>query len=196
MPGDVESQILEAASRLFFTQGYAQTGINQLIDESRVAKRTFYRHFASKEELGMAYLDRGAAQWLAGLTHAARPRTTAVERLRAVFGFLESFAMQTEFRGCGMLNMAAGFADAGSAVRTKVRAHKVRQRVLLRQLLGPDVDAATADAVHVLIEGAVAAAAGHLHVWPIRAALRAAETLVGAGSRRPRSTWLTPRGFA
>ena len=57
---EIEAQILETASRLFFRQGYTQTGINQLIDESGVAKRTFYRHFASKEALGMAYLDRGA----------------------------------------------------------------------------------------------------------------------------------------
>lgn len=196
MAGEIEGQILETASRLFFAQGYAHTGINQLIDESGVAKRTFYRHFASKEALGVAYLDRGAAQWLSGLSKAARVRVTPLDRLRALFAFLEAFALETEFRGCGMLNMAAEFADAGSLVRARVRAHKVRQRELLRELLSPGVETATADAVHVLIEGAIAAAAAHLHVWPIRTALRAAEILVGEGTKRPRFTAPLPRGSA
>lgn len=175
----IEAQILETASRLFFAQGYAQTGINQLIDESGVAKRTFYRHFASKEALGMAYLDRGAEQWLAGLDEAARSRTAPLERLGALFRFLEDFAQQTAFRGCGMLNMAAEFADAGSEVRARVCAHKAKQRHLIRTLLAPEVDAHVADAVHVLVEGAIAAAAAHLDVWPIRSALRASQRLIG-----------------
>lgn len=190
MSDEIEAQILETAGRLFFTQGYTQTGINQLIDESRVAKRTFYRHFESKEALGAAYLERGAAQWLAGLSRAASERTTPLERVRGLFGFLEAFALQTEFRGCGMLNMAAEFADAGHPVRVRVREHKARQRQLLRALIDPRVDDATVDAVHVLIEGAIAAAAAHLDVWPIRSARGAAEKLLAAQGpqtrRRPR----------
>jgi AcrR family transcriptional regulator len=196
MAGDIEAHILETAGRLFFTRGYAQTGINQLIEESQVAKRTFYRHFESKEALGVAYLDRGAAQWLAGLSHAASAAGTPLERVRALFGFLESFARQTEFRGCGMLNMAAEFADASHQVRVRVREHKARQRELLRALLDPRVDDATVDAVHVLIEGAIAAAAAHLDVWPIRSALRAAEALIAAGSRRARSRSKPTKGTA
>jgi AcrR family transcriptional regulator len=179
---EIEAQILAAASRLFFTQGYSQTGINQLIDESGVAKRTFYRHFASKEALGVAYLDRGAEQWLAGLAAAASGGTPPFERVRALFRFLEDFALETAFRGCGMLNMAAEFADAGSEMRARVSAHKTKQRQLLRALLAPEVDAHTADAVHVLVEGAIAAASGHLDVWPIRSALRAAQKLIGGAT--------------
>ena|SRR5688572_2576724 len=176
---EIEGQILATASRLFFTQGYSQTGINQLIDESGVAKRTFYRHFASKEALGIAYLERGAEQWLAGLAAAARGGTAPRERVTALFRFLEQFARQTDFRGCGMLNMAAEFADAGSDMRARVRAHKAKQRQLLRELLAPEVAAQTADAVHVLVEGAVAAAAAHVDVWPIRSASLAAQKLIG-----------------
>jgi AcrR family transcriptional regulator len=196
MADEIQAHILETAGRLFFTRGYAQTGINQLIDESRVAKRTFYRHFESKEALGVAYLDRGAAQWLAGLSRAASPAGTPLERVRALFGFLESFARETEFRGCGMLNMAAEFADAGHPVRARVREHKARQRELLRALLDQRVDDATVDAVHVLVEGAIAAAAAHLDVWPIRSALRAAEALVGAGSPRARPRSKPTKGTA
>jgi AcrR family transcriptional regulator len=171
-------QILSTAVRLFFTQGYTQTGINQLIEASEVAKRTFYHHFASKEELGVAYLDFAAAQWLAGLRASVQTRRSPQGVVRGLFEHVERFATDTQFRGCGVLNMAAEFADAESEVRARVTIHKDAQRALLRELFEQVGGThAHADAVHVLLEGAIAGAAGHRDVWPIRAAAQAAEAL-------------------
>lgn len=47
----VRARVLSTALRLFYTQGIQNTGINQLIDESRVAKASFYRYFPSKRDL-------------------------------------------------------------------------------------------------------------------------------------------------
>ncbi|HFK5573656.1 TPA: TetR/AcrR family transcriptional regulator, partial [Elizabethkingia anophelis] len=46
-------RLLEAASLLFHTQGYNNTGINQIVIESKVSKASFYDHFKSKDELCM-----------------------------------------------------------------------------------------------------------------------------------------------
>lgn len=172
-------QILSTAVRLFFSQGYTQTGINQLIEASAVARRTFYHHFESKEALGVAYLDFASEQWLAGLRASAQARRTALGVARALFEHVEHFARETQFRGCGILNMAAEFADAESSVRARVHQHKDAQRALIRQLLAA-VGAGTraADAVHVLLEGAIASAAAHRDVWPIHVAAQSAEALL------------------
>jgi AcrR family transcriptional regulator len=171
-------QILSTAVRLFFTQGYTQTGINQLIEASEVAKRTFYHHFASKEALGVVYLDFAASQWLAGLRASVQTRRSPQGVVRGLFEHVERFALDTQFRGCGVLNMAAEFADAESEVRARVTVHKDAQRALLRELFAEVGGTyAHADAVHVLLEGAIASAAGHRDVWPIRAAAQAAEAL-------------------
>jgi AcrR family transcriptional regulator len=176
-------QILATAARLFFEQGYTQTGINQLIDESEVARRTFYHHFASKEELAAVYLEIAAGAWLEGLRACAVGCRTATGVVRALFDHVEAFAHDTEFRGCGMLNMAAEFADAESPMRVRVREYKQAQRTLIRELLAPlGVGGATADQVHVLLEGAIAAAAAHVDSWPIQRASRAAQTLVSMTS--------------
>ena len=53
-----------------------------------------------------------------------------------------------------------------------------RERYLLRALIDPRVDDATVDALHVLIEGAIATATVYRDVWPIRCALSAAETVL------------------
>jgi AcrR family transcriptional regulator len=179
-------QILSIAARLFFTQGYTQTGINQLIEASEVAKRTFYHHFSSKEELGVAYLDFAAAQWLASLRVSVRGRRSPQGVVRGLFEHVERFALETQFRGCGVLNMASEFADAESEVRARVTVHKDAQRALMRELFAQvGTGPARADAVHVLLEGAIASAAGHRDVWPIRAAAQAAEAVLSGVSCTP-----------
>ena len=57
-PG-VRERILTGAYDLFSTRGVRGVGVNELISRSGVAKASFYRHFASKEELA-----REMAGWL------------------------------------------------------------------------------------------------------------------------------------
>ena len=47
---------MRTASRLFYAQGILNTGINQIISESEVAKASFYQHFPSKNDLVKACL--------------------------------------------------------------------------------------------------------------------------------------------
>ena len=54
--GGARERILEKAQELFYTQGFQNTGINQIIEESGTAKASFYQYFKSKEDLAIAYL--------------------------------------------------------------------------------------------------------------------------------------------
>lgn len=56
-PG-VRERVLAAAFELYATKGVRDTGVEELLARSEVAKASFYRHFASKDELGLAYLER------------------------------------------------------------------------------------------------------------------------------------------
>ena len=53
----VRKRILTSATRLFYRQGIKNTGINQIITESNVAKASFYQYFPSKDRLILACLD-------------------------------------------------------------------------------------------------------------------------------------------
>ncbi|MBU3121336.1 TetR/AcrR family transcriptional regulator [Acinetobacter soli] len=46
-----KDQILETALNLFNTHNYSTIGIDRIIEESKVAKMTFYKYFPSKEKL-------------------------------------------------------------------------------------------------------------------------------------------------
>src|SRR3954463_1350576 len=54
-------RILETADRLFYDEGIHAVGIQRVIAEASVTRVTLYRHFASKEDLIAAYLQRRAA---------------------------------------------------------------------------------------------------------------------------------------
>jgi len=47
----VHERIVKTATRLFYEQGVLNTGVNQIISESNVAKASFYQHFPSKNDL-------------------------------------------------------------------------------------------------------------------------------------------------
>ncbi|HPJ35018.1 MAG TPA: TetR/AcrR family transcriptional regulator [Spirochaetota bacterium] len=48
---NVRNRVLLTAMRLFYSQGIKSTGINQIIEESSVAKASFYKYFPSKRDL-------------------------------------------------------------------------------------------------------------------------------------------------
>lgn len=54
-------RILRAASRLFYEQGYPNTGINEILSEAGAFKKSLYIHFPSKIELGKAYVQEQEA---------------------------------------------------------------------------------------------------------------------------------------
>src|SRR5215212_3698030 len=60
---DARSRILEAAYELFSRRGIRAVGIDAIIRESGVARMTLYRHFKSKDELVLAYLELREARW-------------------------------------------------------------------------------------------------------------------------------------
>src|SRR6202012_6128303 len=47
----IHDSVIETASRLFYKQGYVNTGINQIIEESGVVKSSLYQRFRAEEEI-------------------------------------------------------------------------------------------------------------------------------------------------
>ncbi|XDD49761.1 TetR/AcrR family transcriptional regulator [Leptospira sp. WS92.C1] len=49
-------RILKAAVRLFYERGYSNTGINEILSEAGAFKKSLYRYFPSKKDLGLSYI--------------------------------------------------------------------------------------------------------------------------------------------
>jgi len=65
-------RILEAATELFSTRGYAGAGVDRLAERSGIAKTAIYYHFGNKEGLLAEVLERAAGQWIEGIDQAVR----------------------------------------------------------------------------------------------------------------------------
>lgn len=106
-------QILETASQLFYQKGIQNVGINEIITTSGVAKRTLYRHFASKDELIEEVMKHRATQWLRWFETAVQNRgNNAKEKLLATFDVLREWYASPDFRGCPFINAVLEIADA------------------------------------------------------------------------------------
>src|ERR1700730_4758777 len=61
--GSARERILDTAYVLFSHDGIRAVGIDRIIAEAGIAKATLYRHFASKEQLVLAFLDLRQERW-------------------------------------------------------------------------------------------------------------------------------------
>ena len=128
-----QQKILDTASELFYQKGIQHVGINEVIANSGVAKRTLYRWFPSKDLLIEAVMKRRAVEWLQWFEAAVEVRgDTARERLLATFDVLHRWYADPNFRGCPFINAALEIADPNHpAYRVSVNLREsVRQYVM------------------------------------------------------------------
>src|SRR4051794_41069474 len=86
-PSAARARLLATADRLFYGQGIRAVSVDQLVAEAEVTRVTFYKHFASKDDLIVAYL---AGRLQADREQLAAFRETHPADPRAVLGALAS----------------------------------------------------------------------------------------------------------
>ncbi|PNH82229.1 TetR/AcrR family transcriptional regulator [Arthrobacter sp. AFG20] len=160
------ASLLDAAARLFYSDGVAATGIDAITAAAGVAKKSLYNNFASKADLVAAYLAARHEEWLGLYRARVAVAATPQERVLAVFdAYIDhaNLAYEHGFRGCGLLNAAAELPAAAPG-RLAVRQHKEEVEGLLfnhvGELLQGQHEAAARVARHLafLLEGSMARA--------------------------------------
>lgn len=179
-------RILDTAGRLFYTRGFQAVGVDLIVAESGVAKMTLYRHFPSKDDLIVAYLERSDVlfwRWLKGeVAGTADPR----EKLLGAFEALEALAVRPSCVGCPFQATAAEFPDPASAAHRVALTHKEKVRAWFRELAeaaGLAKPAELADQLLLLMDGAWVAArmfGPDSGGSPVRAVTDAARALIDA----------------
>ena len=117
------ARILDAANELFYLHGIRATSADRVIDEVGITKVTFYRHFRTKSDLVVAYLEQQAAaerEWMLSARRSGDP----VGTLAALAAGIGTASCRPGFRGCAFINAAAEFADPEDPVRVAVDAHR------------------------------------------------------------------------
>src|ERR1700754_865043 len=118
-------RLLETAERLFYAEGTRAVGVERILEESGVGRASFYRHFASKDDLIVAVLRRRDTAWREWLaTRVEALASTAHAKPLAVFDALEERFGWQDFRGCAFINTIVETADPASAAHAVAIEHK------------------------------------------------------------------------
>jgi AcrR family transcriptional regulator len=170
------AKILETIDRLFYRQGIRAVGVDTIVAELGISKKTLYRHFRSKSEMIEAYL-RGRFRPLP--VDSNKP---PAEQILANFAWLErSLSSKKEYRGCAYLNALAELGDDERESRDLAAQYKESRRLWFRDLLSKlDVDDpdTLATQLSLLVDGAYSAMLTRKDPSSTRAAIAAARVLL------------------
>lgn len=100
-------RLLAAGRELFGERGYDGTSIEAILEAAGVARGALYHHFANKEELFDAVLERGIAEMADGVAEAARDAPDPVASLRAGCSAWLRMALDPELQRIGLIDAPA-----------------------------------------------------------------------------------------
>jgi AcrR family transcriptional regulator len=157
-------RILNAAYQLFSRRGIRGVGTDEVIERAGVAKATLYRHFATKNDLVLAVLERREQLWTHGLIEAQSELrgNTPEDRLLAIFDVLHDwFQNRDGFEGCSFINVLLELGpDHPAGQASIVHIDNVRDIVRQRAVAaGLDDVEDFAWSWHILMKGAIILAA-------------------------------------
>jgi AcrR family transcriptional regulator len=156
-------RLVTAAYELFSQRGVQAVGIDAIIERSGVARQTMYRHFASKQELVLAFLERREQLWTRDWLQAevARRASDPREQLLAIFDVFDQWFRGPDFEGCSFINVLLEHPNAGHPVHRAAAAYLagIRQFLedLARQAGIPDAQGFARE-WHILMKGSIVAA--------------------------------------
>jgi AcrR family transcriptional regulator len=159
--GSMRERLIEAANELFYAQGLRAVSVDKVIERAGTTKVTFYRHFQSKDDLIVAYLESRAELERNGVDAAIAYGDGDVDvTLGLMADHTGAAACSPGFRGCPFINAAAEYPDPDSAVRKLVDGHRDWWTSAFERLVAPlglADPAAIADDLMLLRDGIMVA---------------------------------------
>ncbi|WP_062517120.1 TetR/AcrR family transcriptional regulator [Demequina gelatinilytica] len=179
----VREAIVDAAAALFAEHGIRAVSADRILVEAGFSKVTFYRHFPTKDDVVVAYLERELA-YVRVLLAAGADADLSVDRIAAA---LTDQMCRPHFRGCPFINAAAEYPDPAHPVRALVAEFRALmtdaiEAWLRKAGLEPAPAISAAAQVMMLRDGALVA--GYLDQDPDRVAAGLADAIRAIVDRR------------
>ena len=155
-------KLIETALELFAKNGFHATGIDTILAQAGVAKKTLYTHFRTKEELILAALRKHDGEFRNFFMKnvedlAESPR----DRMLAVFDVAEAWFSQNNFYGCMFINAISEYSEEGTAIRQVCKEFKRLMHSYIKSLAeqaGVKESDELASELALLLEGSIVTA--------------------------------------
>lgn len=156
-------RILDTAYELFSHRGIRGVGVDEVIERAGVAKATLYRHFPSKDDLVVAFLElreqRWTIEWVAA--EARRRAATPEQQLLAIFDAFDEWFHHQDFEACSFINVLLEMGSQHPAGQASIE-HLQNIRSVIKKLAEEahlDDSESFARSWHILMKGAIISAA-------------------------------------
>jgi AcrR family transcriptional regulator len=183
-PPRAAERILQAARKLFYSDGIRAVGVEEIVARAGVTKPSLYRGFGSKDELVVAVLKQTEADFWARfeLSVEAHPGDARAQ-IRDFFKGLAGRSTKADHRGCGLSNAMVEYPEPEHGAHQVALSHKrdlrARLRALAAEMGARDADG-LGDALLLLIEGAYLSSQIFGAGGPSGVVAKAAEALMDA----------------
>jgi AcrR family transcriptional regulator len=132
---DVRDRILATASDLFYQHGIRAVGVDLVVEKAGVAKTSLYRHFGTKDDLVVAFLQRMDEEfWKTWDEVSQQHPDDGRAELKAQLEWIGERVNQPDYRGCPQLNIAAEYPELGHPARKFAKEHKREMRRRLKNI--------------------------------------------------------------
>jgi AcrR family transcriptional regulator len=199
---DTRERLVEVAAQLFWEQGYAATGVAQILKAAEARSGSLYYFFPTKEDLLIAVLDRyKEILWPAVIQPAFDRASDPIERIFAIMDGYRQLLTMTECRqGCPIGNLALELSDSHPAAAALIAQNFTGWRAAVRECLDAAEDRLPEDLdrdrlagfILTVMEGGVMQARAYKDIEPFEEAVTHMrdylDRLLTAGT-----TWSAPR---
>lgn len=116
---NTRERLIETAAGLFWRQGYAQTGVNEIMQEAGTTSGSFYHFFPAKEDLLVAVVEH-VGEWLEADVFAAADAVSD-DPLEQIFTVVDASRRHLESNGFELGSPLGSLAAELSASHPQVR---------------------------------------------------------------------------
>lgn len=202
---DTRERLVAAAAELFHRNGYAATGVAQILRAANANSGSLYYFFPTKEDLLLAVLERYKGMLWPVVIQPVYDRVS--DPIERIFGVLDGYRQMLRLtkctHGCPIGNLALELSDSHPAVRKLIAENFTGWRQAVRQAvedaadrLPDDIDSdMLASFVLTVMEGGVMQARAYKSLEPFETAVAMLrdyfDRLLADGT-----TWSQPRSAA
>jgi TetR/AcrR family transcriptional repressor of nem operon len=143
---DSKLRLLQTAHQLIWRQSYGSVGVDQICEQSRVKKGSFYHFFRSKSELTVAAYEFHWEQVRLVLDRIFSTQVPPMERLEAYFAHIrrnqtEHLEKNGRVLGCPFASLGSELSTQDEAIRLMAQQISARKRVYLESTLSDAIEA-------------------------------------------------------
>jgi TetR/AcrR family transcriptional regulator, transcriptional repressor for nem operon len=143
---DSKLRLLQTAHQLIWRQSYGSVGVDQICEQSRVKKGSFYHFFRSKSELTVAAYEFHWEQVRLVLDRIFSVQIPPMERLEAYFAHIrrnqtEHLEKNGRVLGCPFASLGSELSTQDEAIRLMAQQISARKRDYLESTLSDAMEA-------------------------------------------------------